>query len=93
MTLARAYEVVDRLLSEHEVCRNDDNTLIRKAWDFDSRLSASSLLRARRIIQNSECRWLPTLAVVIRQRRMKQEKIIDYLRSRPKLFNEYYGVC
>jgi hypothetical protein len=85
-------DLVEAILERDESCRDDDMLLLLAVWraqgvvidlnqvELDVMFSAESITRARRRLQNSEGKFLPTSLAVASRRRINAE-----------LLQEHYG--
>ena len=95
---------VESLMGEVEETRNDDNLLVVEMWERDLGIdlselkekikivsSASSIERARRLIQNDKLdpRLLPTRVGVIIHRKIKQEALEKYYGKESEILREW----
>lgn len=98
-----AKALVRKHLTEFPNTRNSDKELMWRIWvkhqklliqdleDFFKGLSAETITRARREIQNDEGVLLPTLAGVLVRRRIKESAIKDYYGEGSKEFQTWLG--
>jgi hypothetical protein len=81
--------------------RNHDKWLVLKVWElqgiklnitpeqFNIMIEPESITRQRRIIQNNEHKYIPTLSAVIIARRIKEDILRDYFGEKSKEFTDY----
>lgn len=75
---------VEQVLNENGNARNNDNVLLMAYWkkfdDGKAITPATSIIRARQML-NSEGKCLPTLPKVIKQRRLKEKRMLEAVRQ------------
>lgn len=101
----RVADIVEDILRSDERARNSDLWLILQVWQkaqqvrifvpyerLGDMIAPESITRARRVIQNERCVFLPTDASVLRRRRFKQDALTELFSSDPRLEREFYSV-
>ena len=85
-------DLVEIVLSRDESCRDDDKLLLLEVWkaqgvdvdldnvEIETMFNAESITRARRKIQNNECKFPPTSYAVAKRRGINED-----------LLREHYG--
>lgn len=88
--LATTKDIVKKCMRKKKQCRNSDSFLLWYFWryqqdldlnsysDFSDAISASTITRCRREIQNDDNELLPTKQEVIRKRSIKEDAVRDY---------------
>lgn len=95
-------KMVYDLLQDDERCRNSDLWLILQIWmqkqhidlkipysELSRMVTPESITRARREIQNSQCKFLPTDPSVLVHRQFKREVLEAYFGAGNRILEEW----
>lgn len=84
--------IVEGMLKQFEEARNDDEFLIRLVKIINSKIKSETITRARRIIQNVEGKYLPTMPAIMVRRHLKEEMVRAYFGAKSKEYQWFYEI-
>ena len=98
----QAIEIVEELLKTDEKARNSDLWLTLQVWQkaqqikvfvpydkFDQMMNPETIARARRVIQNTNEKYLPTDPKILIRRRVKESVLRNYFATKPEVLSKY----